>query len=142
MPNVAAAIRLPQSVPYCCMKDWMPTGIVMRFSSRRKTLEIKNSLYDKRNEKKNLHECSKRRTSIYVCRLIKVLRKAIEIGTQHPRGKRQLRDCIDKDHRHEVIYHVQVAKENEERDDGQDQWEHLHNEQRLIIRAKNSRFET
>ena len=139
MPNVAAAIRLPQSVPYCCMKDWMPTGIVMRFSSRRKTLEIKNSLYDKRNEK---IATATTPGSIYVCRLIKVLRKAIEIGTQHPRGKRQLRDCIDKDHRHEVIYHVQVAKENEERDDGQDQWEHLHNEQRLIIRAKNSRFKT
>ncbi len=42
--KVAEAIKLPQSVEYCCMKDWMPTGIVIRFSSRRKTLEMKNSL--------------------------------------------------------------------------------------------------
>src|ERR1700756_2854627 len=44
MAKVADAIRLPQSVPYCCMKDWIPTGTVIRFSSRRKMLEIKNSL--------------------------------------------------------------------------------------------------
>ena len=48
---MAEAIKLPQSAEYCCMKDWMPTGIVMRLSSLRNTLEIKNSLYEKRNEK-------------------------------------------------------------------------------------------
>jgi hypothetical protein len=40
MPSVAAAIRPPQSVPYCCMKDWMRTGIVITVSSRRNTLEV------------------------------------------------------------------------------------------------------
>jgi hypothetical protein len=27
----AAAIRLPQSVEYCYMNDWIPTGMVIRF---------------------------------------------------------------------------------------------------------------
>src|SRR5260370_34751835 len=51
MANVADAIRLPQSVEYCCMNDWIPTGTVIRVSSRRKMLEIKNSLYENRKEK-------------------------------------------------------------------------------------------
>ena len=40
----AAAIKLPQSVEYCCMNIWIPTGMVIVSGSRRKILAIRNSL--------------------------------------------------------------------------------------------------
>ena len=43
--RLAAAIKLPQSVEYCCMNIWIPTGMVIVLGSRRKILAIRNSLW-------------------------------------------------------------------------------------------------
>ena len=42
--SVAAAIRFPQSVVYCCINIRMPTGRVSELYVLRNTLPMKNSL--------------------------------------------------------------------------------------------------